>query len=160
MSFILDAQRRADVSGAFARYRAYLDQVRHQMPASAYGLASSDWYFNFNDHRCPHDAWLESIIISEPSSGRRDEERATSIRIRLLGARHDGFIEFYYPCVSRYRIDAIDAAGGHKDWRYDEFRLSDEGGVIHEIEWCGTVDTARWVIEATDVHYQWLPFGG
>lgn len=157
MSFILDSQRRADGAAAFERYRAYLDEVRDRMPPSAHQLATSQWYFDFNDHRCPHDAWLEGMTLAEDSSGGRNEERIVSIRIRLLSAFHDGYIEFHYPRVVRYRLDSIDDARGHMDWRYDEFRLSDEGHLIHEIEWSGACESARWVIEATDLEFRWLP---
>ena len=136
---------------------AYLESVRGSMPESAFALASSDWYFSFTDHRCPHDAWLESVTISEPSSGDRHEVRSTSIRIRLLGAYHDGFIEFFYPSVVRYRLDASDCADGHQDWRYDEFRLSESGHVVHEIEWRGLHDDVRWIIESSEVQFQWYP---
>lgn len=89
MSFILSAQRDDDVVRAFERYRGYLQSVRHSLPESVFALASSDWYFSPHEHRCPHDAWLESITISEPSSGKRHEVRFTSIRIRLLAAYHE-----------------------------------------------------------------------
>jgi len=46
---------------------------------------------------------------------------------------------------------------GHDDWRYDEFRLADEGHLIHEIEWWGRGEVARWVIEASDVQFSWYP---
>ena len=157
MAFILDAQRQKDVVAAFKRYNDYIEGLRGKMPASAFALASSEWYFNFNDHHCPHDAWLERMCIEEPSSGERSEERYNSMRILLLAGYHDGFIEFYYPKVFRYRLDAFDSSQGHGDWRYDEFRLSEDGHVIHEIEWCGMDDTVRWVIEASDVECRWIP---
>ena len=53
---------------------------------------------------------------------------------RMLGAYDDGFIEFYYPSVVRYCLDASDSAEGHRDWRYDEFRVSERGHVIHDHE--------------------------
>jgi hypothetical protein len=134
-----------------------LQSVRHSLPESVFALASSDWYFSPQEHRCPHDGWLESVTVSEPSSGERHEIRATSIRIRLRGQYHDGFIEFFYPQVFSYRLDALDSATGHHDWRYDEFRLSERGHVIHEIEWCGAHDTAHWLIEASDVQFHWHP---
>ena len=155
MSFILSEQRSDD--RAFERYRTYLQSVRHSLPAAVFALASSDWYFSFHEHRCPHDGWLESITISEPSSGERHEIRFTSVHVRLLGAYHDGFIEFFYPRVFRYSLDARDATNGLREWRYDEFRLSERGHVIHEIEWCGMHDTARWIIESSDVQFQWHP---
>lgn len=159
MAFILDAQREEDVVAAFRRYRAYIEGLREKMPPSAFALASSEWYFSFDDHRSPHDAWLERMIIEEPSSGERSEERYNSMRILLLAGYHDGFIELFYPKVFRYRLEAVDSERGHRDWRYDEFRLSEGGHVIHEIEWCGSRDTARWVIEASDVEYRWIPIG-
>lgn len=157
MSFILSAQRDDDVVQAFEGYRSYLQSVRQALPDSVFSLASSDWYFSFNDHRCPHDAWLESVTISEPSSDERHEILSTSIRIRLLGAYHDGFIEFFYPNVVDYRLAASECSDGHKEWRYDEFRLSERGHVIHEIEWCGPHNSASWVVESSDVQFQWHP---
>ena len=54
MAFILAADGRyADVVGAFRRYQEYLQSLRDVFPPSAFTLATSDWYFNFNDHRCP-----------------------------------------------------------------------------------------------------------
>lgn len=157
MSFILDAQLREDWRGAYDRYRRYLEEVRGRMPPSAHELATSGWYFDFSDHRCPHDAWLQSITISESPVDEEIRERFVSIQVRLLGAYHDGIIEFHYPRVARYQLGSAGAGRGHQDWRYNEFRLSDEGHVIHEIEWCGAWETARWVIEAEDVFYRWLP---
>jgi hypothetical protein len=55
MVFILSADGRdEDVVGAFRRYQDYLQSLKDGFPPSAYALATSDWYFNFNDHRCPH----------------------------------------------------------------------------------------------------------
>jgi hypothetical protein len=59
--------------------------------------------------------------------------------------------------VFSYRLDAWDGELGHKDWRYDELRLSDQNTLIHEIEWCGMRDTGRWLIEASDLEFRWLP---
>ena len=60
------------------------------------------WYKDPRDHRCPHDAWVEELMLDEPSSGDRHEHRTTKIRIRLLGAYHDGKIEFHYKGVTSY----------------------------------------------------------
>jgi hypothetical protein len=141
----------------FARYRAYLAETQARFPPAAHALATSDWYYNPNDHRCPHDAWLEWVKIEEPASGDRHEIRAVDIRIRLLGAYHDGYIEFRYPGVTRYTLELERGDGGHRDWRYDEFRVSEAGNVVHEIEWAGMHPSGRWMIEASEVHYAWLP---
>ena len=34
----------------------------------------------------------------------------------------------------------------------------DDGNLIHEIEWMGFRSNGRWIIEATDVEYNWRPF--
>jgi hypothetical protein len=154
--FILDAQRELG-SAAFAKYRQYLEANRERFPKSAYALASSDWYFDFRNHQCPHDAWLESVKIDEPSSGDRHERRTVAITVKLLGAYHDGTIEFHYPQVYEYRLNSGPLDDGHRDWRYDELRLNDAGQVIHEIEWCGPRSTGTWIIVASDVEFKWTP---
>lgn len=159
MAFILLAERDADCVGAFRRYRDYLSRSKSSFPHRAFELACSDWYFDSSDHRCPHDAWLESMVISEPATGSRQEVRHTSIRIRLLGAYHDGFIEFVYPQVFNYQVGSPSCERGLGDWRYDEFRVESDRRVIHEIEWAGFGArlASRWVIEASDVEFQWIP---
>ncbi len=67
----------------------------------------------------------------------------------------DGIIELAYPKVFKFTL-SYGGETGHQDWRYDEFRLNDDGHVIHEIEWSGARDTGNWVIEASDVIYTWL----
>ena len=159
MSFILLAQRDLDCASAFANYRSYLGAARQGFPSGAYALASSDWYFDPRDHRCPHDAWLESVTCSELATGQRHELRGTTIRIRLLGAYHDGFIEFVYPQVFRYSFSSPSSSRGLGDWRFDEFRISPNGQLIHEIEWAGFPgeDGSRWIIESSDAEYRWIP---
>jgi len=110
---------------------------------------------NFNFHECPHDAWLESITIVEPSSGARNELRTAAITIKLLGAYHDGIIELHYPRVFEYRLNSFALDGGHRDWRYDEFRVDDKNRLVHEIEWCGKRETGSWLIIASDVEFKW-----
>lgn len=160
MSFILSEQRRVeDCAHAFERYRTYLAESRSTFPPGAFSLATCEWYFDPTDHRCPHDSWLESITVLEPSAGERVEDRHTTIRILLLGAYHDGYIELFYPRVFRFSITNSATERGHGEWRYDEFRLSPAGGVVHEIEWEGGtgVAGANWIIESSDVSLRWIP---
>lgn len=159
MSFILAAQRADDATASLSRYQAYVEATGAAFPRGGFKLATSDWYFNPLDHRCPHDAWLESIVISEPARGERSELRGTSIRMRLLGAYHDGHIEFYYAQVFRYAICSPSSARGLGDWRCDEFRATPDSHLIHEIEWAGLPhsESSRWTIEAADVEFQWIP---
>ena len=160
MSFILAAQRQSEsAKAAFQEYREYLAAHAADFPSGAYCLATCDWYFNPHDHRCPHDAWLEGVSIAELGSGERSEERFTTLRVRLLGAYHDGFIELVYPSVFRYTLSSPSAVRGLGDWLYDEFRVSAAGHLIHEIEWAGFhgAEGSRWIIEASDVEFHWSP---
>jgi hypothetical protein len=87
MAFILSGDGRDDdVMEAFSRYRDYVVAHKGQFPPSAYELATSGWFYNGDDHRCPHDAWLENMTILENASGKRREIRSCSISLRLLGA--------------------------------------------------------------------------
>jgi hypothetical protein len=131
--------------------------VRDAFPPGAWALATSDWYGDFGDPRCLHDAWLESVTFSEPYGGKNDEKRTCALHVRLLGAYHDGYIELLYPRVFSYTFTCADALQGHGDWRYDEFRLSERGHLLHEIEWWSPNARGRWIIEASDVEHRWLP---
>jgi hypothetical protein len=153
--FILSADGRG--SDNFKKYRHYLETMKSAFPPKAFALASSDWFFSFDDHRAPHDSWLESFTFSENSSGERQEDRSLSLTVRLLSAYHDGYIELFYPKVHSYSFDVWSADKGHRDWRYDELRLSQRGNLLHEIEWCALNDTGRWIIEASDIEHRWLP---
>ena len=155
MSFILAKTRDIDPKAAFYEYKKYLHKVKDIFPPSAYELATSEWYFDPNDHKCPHDAWLEEINIFEPSQGERNEVRKVSIKIKLFGAYQNGFIEFYYSQVFSYRLTSLQIDTGHHDWRYDEFRLSENGRLLHEIEWSSLAGKDCWLIEADDVHFKW-----
>jgi hypothetical protein len=155
--YILSAQLEENPDTAFERYRLYLKQVWERLPPGAREFIEADWYFDSRDHRCPHDAWLEEARIFEPHSGARKENRHAAIQVRLLGAYHDGHIELSYREVSSYSFAVQRAGRGHRDWLHDEIRSGADGGVIHEIEWCGSQETGRWLIQAADVEYRWVP---
>lgn len=121
-------------------------------PQSAYELAISDWYFSLTDHRSPHDSWLDRLEILEANTREADGRGTAVIRVRLLNAWYDRYLEFFYPQVYNYRLDLSDGSWCRRDWRYDEFRLSDDRCVIHEIEWAGPKDVGRWLITASDMH--------
>ncbi len=139
----------------FKKYDEYVEQNQHLFPKNAYELATSDWYYNFSIHQCPHDGWLEEITIREIHCGERQQKRAITITIKLLAAYHDGYIILNYPLVYGYSFKNNEGDNEHSDWRYDEFRVSDSGHLIHEIEWA---NGAHWLIEANDIVYTWIPF--
>ena len=155
MTFILGEQRATDVTGAFHRYREYLEQERHRFPPGALALAMSEWYFNPEDHRCPHDSWLQHLVVQETGRGDRQQERAVTLSVQLLGAYHDLLLTFTYARAYRYVLDAREIREGHCDWRYDEFRVTPDGRLLHEVEWSGPDKNARWLIEADDVALEW-----
>jgi hypothetical protein len=158
MAFYLGKERNEDIAGSYLRYQEYLREHRHVFPPNAFALATAEWYQNPGDHRCPHDGWLESLVVSE-SPERTRELRSVSIRTRLLSAYHDGHIEFSYSKVFAYTMESQSCTKGLGDWQYDEFRLSSEGHLIHEIEWSGFPNRkdTRWIIEASDVEFRWIP---
>ena len=128
--------------------------VGDRFPPNAFELATSDWWFNFNDPNCPHDAWFEQAVIREPSTGERQEIRHTELELTLLGAYQDVRIWITYKGVTGLNIGAAGLNEGHGDWRYDEFRLTDEGLLIHEIEWARYKTQSTWIVTAKDIEYR------
>ena len=155
MAFILAKQREVDCRAAFARYEAYLAEQKARFPKKAYALATSNWYFSFDDQRAPHDARLRSVTLTDAEPAEKDGLLQSSIRVSLFGAQSDVVIEFTYSGVIAYSLSASMVLQGHCDWRYDEFRLSATGNLIHQIEWWGASQTANWTIEASDVEHTW-----
>jgi hypothetical protein len=97
------------------------------------------------------------LNLFELSSGERQQERTLSLQVRLLGAYHDGHIELRYPKIFSYALNITRGERGHRDWRYDELRVSDNGRLIHEIEWHGPHGQGTWLIEASDLDFRWIP---
>jgi len=91
MAYFLSKKRNRDVE-AYRRYQEYLRQHEREFPPSAFALATAEWYYNPTEHRCPHDGWLENLIISETAGA--SKKRTTTILTRLVAAYHDGYIEF------------------------------------------------------------------
>lgn len=149
----------ADLRGAdfqqqgiqWAAYETYLDSLKGLIPPSAYAFATADWHYDPHHSQCPHDAWVESLRITEEGTGDRHEHRKLSIQVTLLGAYHDGYIDFRYEEVSQYQITSN--APHHGDWLYDEVRAGDHGQVIHEVE----LVRALWMIECRDISVNWRP---
>ena len=149
MSYILSSQRDRNCDAAFRRYGKYLKKHRKKFPKSAYSFAISYWWYDFENHRCPHDASLEDIQIIERSKDDQHQVPYTDISIKLLGAYHDDIIELTYKNVKRHEIKCTKNRQG--DWRYDQF--TGLGNTFkHEIEWD---DGTIWVIEAEELKYTW-----
>jgi hypothetical protein len=120
-------------------------------------FASESWYSDPSDHRRPHDAWLESCEVRELGQGKRNEIRTTAITVRLLGAYHDGHIVLRYSDVEKFVFSSEAVAGGLRDWLSDQFAVTANGLIRHEITWAGTQQTGRWSIDAHKIEYEWIP---
>jgi hypothetical protein len=149
------------LKNCFDEYYRYLQSVRKSLPPSAFAFANAPWHYDYSDHKCPHDAWVESLNINELSSGERSQYREIEINVRLLGAYHDGHIELLYKKALSYSLTSsaefkMSPLGeGHGDWLIDEIRLSERGFVLHEINFS---KGGNWIIECTDIDYKWIPF--
>jgi len=135
-------------------YREYLRSVKERLPASAFEFATAAWHYDYSDHRCPHDSWVESLTIDEPARGGRLEDRSLRISTRLLGAFHDGHLMLDYADVQMYSLENPKTRSGHGDWLFDEIRLSENGIVLHEVLFS---NDSLWLIEAKDISCQWRP---
>lgn len=158
--FILSKDRlensQAEFESAWSAYVNYLNSISQKLPKSAYEFAVAEWHYNFNDHRCPHDSWLDRLAIENHHPRDGGSYSLPSITLKLLGAYHDGFIVLTYKAVISYSLSTEQKIATKKDpadWLYDEIRLSDNGNVLHEIEWS---DGSVWLIECADVCYEWL----
>jgi len=161
VAYILSENRTggvSDVERAFRRYREHLQESRSRFPPSAYAVATSEWYYSLSDARSPHDAWLvESRLIERPTSDADVLARVLDMNVRLVNGAHDRYLNFSYTGVTSYSLQVSDTAAGHRDWRYDEFRLNDQNEVVHEIEWYGPKATGRWIIVASDIVLTYTP---
>ncbi|MDQ8183419.1 hypothetical protein [Pelagicoccus sp. SDUM812005] len=146
MSYILSDQRDVDCAAAFDKYESYLVASKERLPATINVLLREGWWFDFRDHRCPHDSWVEELKIKE---GRKEDVRTVDIYLRLLGAYHDGHLEIAYKGVKNYELSCV--GDSHGDWRYDQFLVAGDG-FRHEIEWD---DGTIWKIVAEDFEYVW-----
>jgi hypothetical protein len=141
-----------DFERGFRRYREQLYALRARFPPSAFAIATADWYYSLSDPRSPHDAWLTELrLIEHPRDNKDVRTRALDISVRLINGRHDRYLDFFYSGVSSYDLRISDGDLGQRDWRYDEFRLTEENKVVHEIEWYGPRPTGRWVIVASEI---------
>jgi hypothetical protein len=140
-------------------YRRYLQAVAEYLPEETRAFALSDWYYS-DFHRCPHDAWVESVEIGETSSGERQQIREPWIHIRLLSASHAGHIHFHYEKVIGYRLEGeqlLARATAHGDWLADELTLGSDGLLVHEILF---LSGTAWSIECSGIRYEYVPISG
>jgi hypothetical protein len=153
---------RDEAHAAWVRHEAHIATIRAQLPPGALAFAEAPWHYDHEDHRCPHDAWVEHVLVSEPAGGSRRNRRRIDIEVRLLGAYHDGYLVLRYRNVVAYRVEQPNHAQdrlyrrwvGHGDWLTDDIGLSVDGFVTHDVvfQWGGT-----WRIECEELAHEWTP---
>ncbi len=168
--YILSADYQTDsieeMKHRWKAYQTYLASIKEQLPKSVYEYATAPWHYNvgLHDPRCPHDAWVEAITVSETATRQDKQDRTIQIRARLLDPFHTGIIMLRYNNVVSFTLSAPNVKEtlfpnainrGHNDLIIDEIRLAEDGNVIHEIEFALG---ACWLIKAEGFDYQWIPF--
>lgn len=139
----------------FDKYLQRLKAIRDKLPETVYQFAVAGWHYDNQDHQCPHDSWIESIEINEVASGSRSEIRKIEIKIKCLGAFHDGYFYLHHRGVTKYSINhhaKQPNTHGHGDWLLDEISLSKDDLVVHEIIFN---ENSKITIECTDIEYNW-----
>jgi hypothetical protein len=138
-------------------YLRYVEEHRNDFPVGARELVAQSWRYDLNDHRCPHDSWLERVTVREAATGERSETRIVEISATFLGAYHDGTFDLTYEGVMEYALafstPAERSNKGHGDWIVDELTLNEVGAVVHEIQFEG----GAWSIVCADVRHRWQP---
>ncbi|SRR6266478_6042901 len=141
-----------------SEYKKYLESIQSRLPSSAIAFATAAWHYDVKDHRALHDSWLESLTIREISVGEHRQHRSIEIQIRLLGAYHDGHTVLIYQGVRGYSFtlrcresSTVDRIG-HADLLVDEFALSPNGLLVHELLFSS--GGTSW-IECQDFHWEW-----
>src|ERR1051326_5505613 len=157
MAYYLSREREQDVVAAYRRYQQYLQEHSREFPPGAFALGTSEWYQNASDHRCPHDGRLDTLSVFQIIH--QGQKPTTIMRIRVVAPYDDGFIEFAYPHVFAYQLESAGSEKAPIEWLFDEFRVTENRHLIHEIEWrFGSSNRlSRWIIEASDVQFHCIP---
>ncbi len=137
MTYIFAKDKTINLDGYFK----YLESIRGQLPSHVYDFAAQANHYNLHSHSSLHDAWLESMTISEPARGDRNQNRRVDIELCLLGPFHDRKMHLYYKDVYEYSFDTAtrrdklpSVSGGHGDLLSHEIRLDPPDIIIHELQ--------------------------
>lgn len=140
-------------------YLQYLKSIAPSLPPGAREFALAKWHYDHDDHRCPHDAWVEKLTLEETATGDRHQVRRVQASVLLLGAFHDGFLSIEYLGVRDFscHLSIVVRDTGFGDWLVDEISVGEEGFVIHEVRFS---TGASYLIEFEDMQCRWSPAGG
>jgi len=161
MEFLKKSDDPGIVQKQFEAYQVYLESIRERLPHETSCFVTALWYYDTRHSQCPHDSWVEFLTISEMVEQDDIQARHVNIHVKLLGAYHDGYIDFFYKKVRHYDLKVPTNLHlmtkyrlGHGDWLIDEIRLSGDSLVIHEIAFS---NGHTWTIECESIDYQWIP---
>ncbi len=116
-------------------YKEYLSLNKSKLNKTISEIMDSEWYFDWSNHKCPHDSWLREFNI-KCSGGN------IKINILLLGAFHDLFIRYSYDKVKSYEIN-FSGRSSELEWDIDEFIIDPNGFNVHSIRF---VNGVKWKI--------------
>lgn len=139
-------------------YEEDLAPIVSQLPVDARKYALASWHCDPTDHRCIHDAWVETISVVEAGTGARKEIRSMGVVIRLLAAHHDRRLILKFPGVRRYSVQRLQSQfdrpnAGHGDVLDDSIKLASDGYLLYTLRTeFGTVE-----IEAKDLQFSQQP---
>lgn len=138
------------------RYLGYLQKNSHCFPSGAKRYVRLPYLFDLSDERCPHDSWMENVIIKEEAHGERSHLRNTVIEANFKGSYHNGCFKITYNNVFNYEISMLDSSSrrdcsGKGDWMVDEV-IFDNGKIIHEIMFS---KFGAWRVVCEDIDYLW-----
>jgi len=135
-----------------------IKRIEDRLPRGVRAFALDPDYWDPTCHRCPHDAWVESLNIREELAPKDDpfplwlQNRAIHIQLRLLGWSHKNMLDYHYRNVTSYafKMPALCRHGNsaHGDWLEDSFDVGESGGVVHKIQFSGD---SIWRIECGDI---------
>ena len=143
----------------WAGYEDSLALIASRLPANARKYALASWHTDVTDHRCIHDAWIETVSVVEGGTGPRKEKRGMGIVIRLLSAQQDRRLILKLPGVRRYLIERplIEGprgeAAGHGDVLDDSITLTAEGSILYSLR----AEFGRIEVEAKDIEFSQQP---
>lgn len=86
-------------------YRQHRSRYSKRIGPKALEFALAEWHHDTEDHRSPHDAWLESLCIEEVAEPPTSQDRAIRIVLKLLGAYHEGHLRIAYEGITSYSLD-------------------------------------------------------
>ena len=140
-------------------YRDYFNANKDRFPTSARNFAGAPWHYDFSDPRCPHGARCASLKFETPVEEiGAGHYRGGEIRVRLLSPTLTGYLILTYVRVRSHLFELYspmpeDETSSYDDLIIDEVRLTENGKVIHEIQFA----SGQWLIECGDIVAEWKP---